>query len=389
MTTVAGVAYFDDPSSLSGGWCSVNGEKAIRFNSPAELDPQVIWITNTSIQDYNNNQLSYTSHIRNTNFFRQSLSAIASEIDIEPSAPIPTIIETLSGVSARVIGLAYEVFPGIRLGLSLADSIYEHLQLADQRNDPAGRYQPQFQSAFQENSLVAGVKWVPGAENVRLVPNRVSYAELLLSYPVPIGGLREVSEAMAVEQFLALDHPAIAQAEVDLSSSENPELLAFGVQMSGTAIMREWMTQPEMHFMHISGAKIKLHRVIRSESSDVLPPMLEKISSNAFVRCSYSAGLLAESLSFALMSKRYMRGSRTAKTKYFFPGRAIHMRSVDRMLSFSVAKRLADLGFRVKSYGFGGVTINATKEEVPEIMNVGADMGFMLLAVNTLGRDGE
>lgn len=384
----AGVAYFDDPASLSGGWRSVDGKPAVRFNSPAELDSQVIWVTNTSFQDYNNNQLSFTANIRNTNFFRQSLPALASEVDIDPSAPIPSIIEILSGITSRVLDLAREVFPGIRFGLSLPDSIYEYMQLSDQRNDPAGRYQPQFQAAFQENSFVTGMKWVPGAENVRLVPNRVSYAEMLLSYPVPIGGLHEVNAEISVDDFLSIDHPAIAQAEVDMTSADNPELLAFGSQISGTAIMREWLAQPEVYFLRECGAKIRLHRAIRFESSDVIPPLLEKISNNAFVRCSYSAGLLAEAFVFAMMSKRYVRGSRTAKTKYFFPGRAIHLRSVDRMLSFSSAKQIADIGFKVKSYGFGGVTVNATKEEVPEIMNLGADMGFMLLAVNTLGRDG-
>lgn len=386
----AGIAYFDDPSSLSGGWCSIAGEKASRFQSLAELDPAVIWVTNTSIQDYNDNQLKYTANIRNYLFFRRSLSEIVPEIDINPAAQITEIVEALSGIAQRVIDLSGEVFPGMQMaGRSLPDCIYDHLQLMDQRNDPAARYQACFQSAFQENSQVAGVKWVPGAENVRLVPNRVNYAELLLSYPVPLGALRETHGDMIVEDFVALDHPAIAQVDVDLSRAENPELLAFGVQMSHTAIMREWISQPEAHFMHLSGAKFRIHRVIRSDSSDVLPPMLGKLTENAFVRSSYSAGLLAEALVYALMSKRYFRAGRTAKTRYFFPTRAIHLRSVDRMLSFASAKRLFDCGLRVKGYGFGGVTIAATRDEIPEVMGIGADMGFMLLAVNTLGKDGE
>lgn len=397
MGTVAGIAYFDNPSIVSGGWFSIDGSRAARFSNIAELDPVVLWITNASYQDYSANELRNVVHLRNSGFFRQSLPSLVKELDIssgtDDEKDISDVISALSVVASRVIDLTEISFPGIRFGNTLYDSIYEMFGFSEAR-DPSAQFQLQIQSAFQENSIVTGQPWPMGSEKVTLVPNRVSYAETLLSYPVPnpAGGLREFNTPMSVEEFLDLDHPALAQVDVDLTCAEDPELLAYGVQISGTAIQREWIAQPEANFLYANGARITIHRTIRAQSSAMLPPLPEKLTDNAFVRCSYSGGIVAEAIVFALMSKRYgaiaATKSRGAKTRYFFPVRAAYLRSVDRMLSFAVAKRLSDTGLRVKRYSYGSVEINATREEVPEVMNIGADMGFMLLAVNTIGKDG-
>lgn len=389
MTT--GVAYFDDPVSLSGGWCSIDGGKAVRFGSPAELEPHLIWMTNINMTDFRNSQLNNTAHIRNKHFFGMSLSDIALELDIKPSDPIPGAVEMLSQVASRIVDITKLAFPGMGMGASLSDSIYDHLNFRDQQSDPARQYQAQFQSAFQENSIVTGVAWPSTWDHVRLIPNRIAYAELLLSYPVPIGAWREIhGDGMTIEDFIGMDHPAIAQVEVNISGADNPELLAFGVQRSTTAITREWVSQPEAHFMLTAGVRFtKIHRVLCSSASDVMPVLPREITSGAFVRSSYSAGVLAENIIYALMSKRYMRNSsKTAKTRYFFSTRAVYMRSVDRMLSFAVARKLHEQGFKVVEYGFGSVKIRATEDEMPQIMSVGADLGFMLLATSKLGKDG-
>lgn len=386
---MAGVVYFDNPDTLSGGWCSVDGEKATRFDSVSTLNPQVMWFTNASFTSFQSHRLSCSSHIRGENFFKLSLSAIASEVDINAGESIPVVVETISGILSRVIELTTTCFPGITFGFSLSDSIYNYLNLRDQQNDPAAQYQPQFQSAYQDNSVVQCSQWSPGDEQVRLIPNRVSYAEMLLSYPVPTGSLRECNQPMQVEEFLSLDHPAIAQCEISMASAINPQLMAFDSYQSGTAVIREWASQPEIHFLHAGGAKIKIHRTIQSSGSDVMRVLPAELTSSVFARSSYSAGLLAENIVNALMSKRSMRSaSKQSRTKYFFSRRAAHLNSVDRMLSFSISNQLQECGFRVTRYGFGGVTLRASAEEIPRIMSEGADFGFMLLSTSKLGKDG-
>lgn len=381
-----GIAYFDS-SPTSGGWFSVNGSRASRFSGIADLDPTVLWISNVGYQEYAANELRSVTFLRNSAFFRQSLSAIANELELSSEGKsISDLVESISPVASRVIALAEKIFPGIQFGMTLPDSIYDTFGFFDKK-DPSWAFQRQIQSAFQENSIVAGRPWVPGSEYVTLVPNRVSYAEAVLSYPIPAGGIQEFDEPISIEEFLALETPSLAHADIDLAYAEDPALLAYGVQMSGTAIQREWLAQPEAHFMHMNGAKITIHRTIRAQSSTAPPQIPDVLLNNAFVRCSYSAGLVAEAMIFALMSKRYNPTSR-GKTRYFFPFRAAYMRSVDRMLSFSVAKKLSDLGLRVKRYAYGSVVLNASREEIPEIMGIGADLGFMLLATGSLGKDG-
>lgn len=384
---IVGVAYFDDPVALAGGWSSIGGEKAVRFNSPSGLMPTALWITNIKMQDHRTSKLNLTAHIRNLSFFQLSLIAISSEIGVPHSASIPDLVELMSGVASRIIDVALVAFPGMSMGASLQDSLYDHLRLRDSVTDPSKIYQPQFQAAFQENSIVTGTPWIPGSENVRLIPNRVSYAEMLFSYPVPIGAFREVSGGMSIDDFIALEHPAIAQVEVNISGAENPELIAFGAQMSGTAVPREWISQPEAHFMRESGVKfMRIHRVLQSDASDTLPVMPDALTKNSFARSSYSAGVLAENLVVALTSKRYIGGN--SKMRYYFPTRAVYLRSVDRMLSFAIARQLVESGLIVTRYGFGCVEVKAVEDELSSIMDVAANFGFMVLATSRLNKDG-
>lgn len=391
MAIIAGVAFFDDPTLMSGGWRSVSGEKAGRFNSVSELDPGVLWITNARFDNMDTRNIA---HVRNEGFFQTnfkslSLAGICSDIDLKPSNPIPNTVETLAELFNRILDLTQTCYPNIRFSNTLTDSIYDYLGIGFPQNDPAYSFQSQFQSAFQENSIVTGNPWLPGAENIRLILNRVDFAETVLSYPVPIGVLREVHSGMTAEEFCELDHPAIANVSVNIDLANNPNLLAYGSQASTTSVMREWATQPEVFFMLQSGAKVTVNRIIRSGSSDILPSIPLELTSNAFIRSSYSAGVLAENIVYAFMSKRYLRsGSKSSgRAKYFFPARAVYLRSVDRMLSFAVAKSLFDNDLRVCSYGLGTVQIRATEEDIPHIMEIGAEHNFMLLSVNNIEKD--
>lgn len=380
-----GVAYFDSPKNLNvgGGWCSLNGEKAKMFaSSSSDLDPKVLWITNLDYEDYKEASFSGTSHIRNENFFRLPLKKIGTEIGVYSSTKTPETVELLSGVASKTINLAGESMPGLRFsGFSLSESIYIALGLLDIKNDPAARFQSEYQAAFQEFSVITSSRrgFSGETEIVRFIPNRILHAEHVLSYSQPAGDLRVIEGDMSVNEFLSLENPAIAEATVDNSNAEFADLIAFGSQYSSSRVMRTHVTQAEVFFMLSVGSKFALKNTIVFSSSSMPPQLPEKLTSNAFVRNSYAGGLLADNFLSSLMSKRRLQGTRI-KTPHFFPSRAVHIRSVDRMLSFEMAKALFEAGLRIVDYGFGVVSVRVSFSEMPTAMMIGADLGFSILA---------
>ena len=379
-----GVAYFDNSKAqnLGGGWYSLNGERSRMFASASgDLDPQVLWITNLGYNEYSDYSFSGTSHIRNENFFRMSLKSVGQELGVYDSTKIPDAVEVLSGVASRTINLAGRSMPGLRFGgFSLPESIYTALGLTDQKTDPSAAYQSEFQAAFQEYSVVtANRSYFGETDLVRFVPNRVMHVEQVLSYFEPTGEIRLIQGEMSVDEFLSLEHPAIASAVIDNSSAEMPELLAYGAQYQSSGVMRTFVAQPEVYFMTLSGSRFKLKDALVFSSSAKPPQLPESLTENALIRNSYSAGLVADNFLSALMSKRRTQGKRI-RNSVFFPSRAVFMRSIDRMLSYEMARQLADAGLRVNAYGFGVVSVKLSASEFADALMVGADLGFSILA---------
>lgn len=375
----SGVAYFDTLNTKDGGgWKSLAGERAVRFNGFTDLDPGGLWITNLSFMDFRDQGLSGVSHLRSSVFFRTSLLQISSDCGFPHGASIPDVVETISGIVNRAIDMSRMSMPGINMLDSLSDSIYQWKRLRDAHDDPASMYQHQFQAAFQENSLIGGNPFVHGAELVKLSLNRVDFAEEVLSYPFPFGAWREERSSISGDEFVNFQVPALACAEVDLRYADRPDLLAFGVTRSGTAVMREWITQPEASMLLSAGARIKITNILRGSSSDDSLELPAAITGDALVRSSYSAGMIAENFLHALTSKRYQPSAKTARNKFFFPARAIYLKSIDRMLSYAMARQLAERNYNVFGYGLGSVSIRVTEDMFVDAIKDAADMGFAI-----------
>lgn len=375
-----GVAFFDDHanSRSGGGWMSVAGGRAVRFNGFPDLDPQILWITDMEYMDFTDQGLGRSANLRNASFFKTSLAMMTNDFGMY-DASIPEMAEAISSVSFNIIELTRESFPGIRFVHSLPDSIYQYLRINDERDDAASLYQPHFQSAFQENSQVAGSGWTPGGQLIKLSMNKVDFAEEVLSYPYPSGAWRDEISSMSAEEFIDLKVPAIAAAKIDLSGADVPDLLAFGVQISGTALIREWLTQPEAAMLLKSGAKIRISNIIRGTTGgeDIELPMI--LTSNPLIRTSYSAGIVAECFLHAVTSKRRLRNpGKNSRNQYFYPARAIYLKSIDRMISFGLAKQMADRNYIVKNYGMGSVSILATADIYVQAIQDAADLGFSI-----------
>lgn len=378
-----GVAYFDNPESesLTGGWYSINGEEAKTFSDSATLNPQVLWITNLNFSDYFQNRFGGTNHIKNSSYFRMALKVIGQDIGVYDDTMIPEMVEKLSGVCYRTIRLVSESMPGLRLqGFSLYEAIYAWLGLDDIRMDSGAHYQRELQSAFQEHSVVTARRRYSSAndsEIVRFVPNRVSHAGTVLSYPIPAGNIRYLPGPMSVDDFIRLDNPGFAEIVVDNNSAVNPGLLAFGAQYTSTGIMREWSAQPEVYFMREMGTKFTISNVLTYTDQAKAPQLPDRLTSNSLVCNSYSAGVLADNFLYALLCKRRKPGK---SGQSFFPSRSVYLRSVDRMISYAMANVLSGKGVQVTSYGLGVINARVTEEELEDSINIAAECGFYMLS---------
>ncbi|OIR06009.1 hypothetical protein GALL_118060 [mine drainage metagenome] len=376
-----GVAFFDSTNTKDGGgWYSMNGERAMRFNGFSDLDARHVWITNLAMSDFYEQGLSKAAHLRNSSFFHQTLQHISNDCGFQQGSSIPLVVEQLSGIAARVMEISKLCMPGLRILKSLHDSIYDFIGLDDIKDDAACMYQPEFQAAFQENSYVAGIYWPRGIGTARLSMNRVDFAEEVLGYPFPIGAWHYERSNMSVDDFINLDVPAIACVEVDLKSANKPELLAFGAQMSGTAVMREWITQPEAAMLKMADAKIRISNILRGSAINDSVELPSLLTGDALIRSSYSAGLVAENYLHALTSKRYDKRTRNSRNTYFFPSRAVYLKAVDRMLSYSLARQMSDRDHIVSMYGFGAINILVTEDLFAEAVKDAADMGFAIVS---------
>lgn len=381
---IVGVAYFNDVQNVKdgGGWYSLKGAPSRRFNGFPDLSSSYFWVTNIGLIDFRDLGLSRSAHLRHSCFFRTSLAAIAADCGFRQDSDVPLIVEALSGIASRAISLAKMSMPGIVLKDSLGDSIYDFLGIDDVSNDSAALYQPAFQAAFQENSLVAGNPWLQGAETSRLAMNKVDFAEEVLGYPFPMGAWRDEQTDMSINDFINLSTPALASVSVDLRTADHPELLAFGSQQSCTAVMREWITQPEAAMLLSAGAKIKFGHILRGSSINDSMSLPSLLTDNDLIRASYSGGLIADCFLSALTCKKFIkRGVKNARaTRYFFPSRAIYLRSIDRMISYGLAKRLTDLNYIVSNYGMGSVSIRVTEDIYAQAIVDAADIGFSIVS---------
>lgn len=378
MSETWGIACFSQRNSNGNnlidlanitGWSSVAGESAsVVSNFTANLSPQTLWITDLTFDQVRSN--INVPNIRPNVFFRISLDRIVDETFSYPSDKknqfyVNVITEHLSMVAEDIRRTTLHMFPNIKWGLSLKDSIGKAINLVNDNT-----YHPflkEVMASDQKFSVVLNAKRMTSyGQEVSLVSNRVEHLEAVTGYPIPVGVPDHITDITLDELFYSLTDPAFAEIELYLDNAPYPELVAFGVNQQS---IRKWVALPELYMLSEFGARIVLKSALIFKESRMIEPF-KAIRCNAYAQLNYGMGIVAENYLAAHLSN-------TAG----FAG--AYLRSADRTVSFFKAHHLQKMGFPVTGYGYGRVSVRSPIEQLERLRLLASDMGFQLVVSNT------
>lgn len=377
-----GVALFDEPTAVLGGWYAYGDNSAVRFSAPQDLPQSVqyngrgnpiIWITNADFTVYRD-KLQGIGYLRLYKFFSPNLYKITPELGMDMNVTDRrTVVTTLAKVVHRAWKFACKAWPGIAPLEDMNESILAHLNVKDIPD--IALLDPVMESGFQDSSSVIGQKYEVDAMILRLVPNRVRHATDVLSYGMPAGEWRVRRDINSVEQAMSLEQPSFLECDITWKGAPLADLCAYGAQAFGKNVsLRQWVAQPELLFLAEHATDIKVTAATVWDDLEMAPQLPDLFYEDSLTPLSYSVGIIAANFMEAISSRRYSRKHR----KNFHPVRATWLRAVDRAISFSSAKLLTDSGLRIRQYGDGEVSVNVFRHELEDAVAIAADCGFML-----------
>lgn len=375
----AGCAFFDDVNDPGEGWCSINESTPVRFSSISSLPdvaPDAFWVTNCNPTIFDSAGLSNASYLRKGAFTKTSLSAILFELGFSAATmDSREAVQAASGVIARSWNIIQDAFPNILPMKTAAESVYRHGGFFD-KYDPI--MEPALQAAYQNESAVPMAKWDLSMVSAKLIANRVTHAHKILSMPFPAGEIKHVNRKLTTKDVILSDKAMIVQAEVRMNGSKYADLLATGVtspRRDGKTL-RQWFYSPELVMLAEFAGEITIKDAYEWEGMIFPPGLPQKFVEDDLLSLSYSAGLAAESIAYALSNKQYYARKRT----WHHPARAGWFSAIDRVLTFALARRLFDCGARISRYSSGTVTLLAMDHEIPELAIIAADCGFQFFS---------
>lgn len=363
---LVGTCHFDDSESATGGWASINGEKAFRINGYNELQTDVLWITNLPYRAYQNLRLYSVPHIYDRQYFRTTYDSILFENGIKD--PVKGVVFA-SKVYTRIANFAIS-----KLGINLSPAGYRFTALL------GDVLMPSFMTL-----KIPGVDGLEISEGIRqstqelqkmtsrtpkdstsynFVFPRGAYSSWLLSQPYPGPGLwdkindKDVKAKLGhenrvkikgtdgiLEKYIELGENHAVFLKVKVLSQE-ADFAGFQTFGAGSNYIRNWATLPEIIYLSkfskiqvLGGYKIPLKQLSLIKNLN--------LDKREF---SYSKGILLENIYMSLAQN--LHGDKTKKTAV-----GAYIRSYDRIACGRMAEIFTDSGLTVGSFGAGKVTL--------------------------------
>lgn len=381
---IIGIAYFDDPEKIEGGWMST-GDSVSRFNSHAELQQNqeingekrpVYWVTNTSWFVFND-AFKGVSYLLRSNFFAVSPDMVAANLGFDrTSSDRRSMVAAIGKTYRRAWDIMAEAWPGIVPVRSVAHAIMNVLEIKD--NPDFNVLVPILEGTHQNGSQVTtSAKYEAGMTTVRLLPNRVRHTEAVTAFGIPDGKWKYDSSIDSVESALNAECPVLVECEVNMRGSELAELCAHGNEWFSKGGRRQYMFQPELLMLAEYATSIKVTRAMTWETFTPSPRLPDVFFREQYTSLSYSAGVAAHSFYKAITGTRYS----AAKHREYLTPRGVWLSAVDRAISFGSAKLLHDEGFRVTGYGDGEVHVRIFEHEQERLEEVASEAGFMIMSM--------
>lgn len=378
-----GVVTFNDTIIPTAGLACVGHEKPIGFDRRTDLPSDVLWISDAK-------DAVSAQNFRPALFLRSSVAQIATDLGVT--------LRTYDGIRAvaETVANARDIFAqSYKWRDFSSDWSHADMPTAIAKILPAiGEALPSMESPLMQSvqtySFVPDAR--PDAQNqaiFTLRTNRLRYAQYILSISVPGSAWRSIHDfaksGLSIDSLLDINLPSLSEVTIEFTTSfrsaATPALVAFGAgAKNGKQPIRKWVSQIELAWL-IEHAKVNIQSAYICEGAERLTQaytLPQQLTHDPLLALSVAAGLVSECHWVGLSMPTTVRragNSATAKFQKIMTPPQVWLRAADRAYSFAMAKVVAERGYQVSGYGYGGVSFYAPKDGVTALMELADEIG--------------
>ncbi|WAT32110.1 hypothetical protein [Pseudomonas sp. GXZC] len=352
-----GVVILDDKRypATSAGY-AVTAEGGRRINRLSDLASGVVWYTSVGYAEFKRGQLYKQSNLRGDQLLRCSMSSIIHEIGLE-YAPIPEQAEAVFRVFQEIAGY-------LEANLGWNGKVFGRLDwylnnfLGIASRQTAGSPLITAARNAHEYMTPAMVQSNPDATSRTYIAPRIPYLQALMTLPVPhlrADWTYQPLSGQADSNRLAAEGGLGSFFEVSISDID-PDLAVvapFAARQTTDSDPRVWCALPEAMF-YADRSNLVVRGVWKPSRVESLGEQLAAASSNGMKLVpdcdfSYSAGLIAESLLYAILGTTSGDKPATGREPV-----AAYVAAHDRLMMIRHAQKVYDAGYTPMSSACGG-----------------------------------
>lgn len=368
-----GVVIFDNPRDMTTGWACAYGESPFRIRAPMDLPNNVIWIAAADWAEFSYRP-TRLHHLRRGDYLRTSLQQMSADLGLRLAGEYAMkSSELLAKIVHRVMTIAGQVYgtdddPLVPREDTIAEDIRARLPGAP---SPVSYMRWPLESAYQNYSSVdIPAPYEPDMVTMSLRMNRLEHAHRMMGVDIPDEGWTHIPDASTVpgiDFWLDPDHPSLVEVLIEGDDYERLALVAFGSQPGKRRGLRTWVSQLELGWLS-SMVRVQIEKGYIAHARRKLPPTVALppiLSVDPLYSLSYATGIVAECHWQAIAAPKYQRSKKAHEHSVW----GTWIRALDRKLSFELAKRAFDAGYRVVGYGNGSAVIRASRPQLPKLMD--------------------
>jgi len=386
-----GCVIFDDVHQHKNGWAAKSTDKkSFHISGINELESKVVWLTNL---DYNASfiaGLNNHGRFRRADYLRHNTFRIGSHLNIEDDLRQQALC--YSKLFERVSRLSNCFFN--------INEVHKD-RLAKAFRTHSGVYDPIYSSYFAEYFESATSHYVLTEQQFKENKENISIADLwipalthcknIVATPLPVGKWKKVkrnklpSYPQIMQWLMELSGPGIVKVNVtDIDPLLSP-LFNFGSGSQGN-LRRKWITTTELMSL-VPIANIDILEAHISEGLvvlDALNDIVQVIPEEAVLSlsCHFMLDSLWTGLT-ALNPPPSARGQKKTNSGYkSYNPVTPFLKAYDRFHCMSYVLQLSKMGFNVRGYGTGKITIDTTDLTERDVYTACKELGLIPPVMN-------
>ena len=363
-----GVAFFTNESKPKGGYYYRDGLVS-DFNSAADLDMSVAWITNVPYRAYIDSGFQSIPHIKPEQFLRLSITQMMRELNIAANIDgiekLGELVASISNHMESIFGLD-PISSNYRLNQGLTEKLIPASYFEFASNTPPSA-QVALDNAYQSLQGATKSKSSANAKCRHYTFPRMAHFEFLMNQNFPLNShwtefslkdgktvagvvngktLHNTTEVISGLKSLNLNTAAVLNIHVKSMSKNRMQGFSFGNEGINTS-MRVWACLPEVIDM-LRYCEIEILGGIKTEGGklDIRPEI--NLETNRYC---FAKGVSAENVWTGLSEKRTKNGAKCST------GLGVYLKAYDRILCGRLAEAFMAENYRLAGFGVGGVRV--------------------------------